>query len=343
MNMGLYCLQVGHGLCLILCFPDGRAWIFDCGGERRVIQDFLRNYVKRIEHIFLTHTHGDHVRNLEWICRTRRINTVWLPAVTPSVPRNCAKSLVRATQEKTVGRIRTAVVDQDEDSIRLLEEWQGKPEDSRLLTELLYPTALDSLLGQSDQGDLDGLCSGENVFSCMYRILYAGKRILVPGDVDMSALQRFSESYPDRLKCDLLIAPHHGRPQNVRAEGFSFEDLAATFGSDVAFVSNSSTANENWPPDANFIRAMATSGTTVVCAELTPTCRCRRAVKGPFGPRAREMGLSNGDRDTRACIGTLRVALKEGNLEYVDLQRHQKNLRDTPLLARVAPCLDSEA
>ncbi len=343
MNIGLYCLQVGHGVCLVLCFPDGRAWMFDCGGEKRVIQEFLHNNtrVKMIEHIFLTHTHDDHVRNLEWICNSRDINTVWLPAVTPSVPKSCARSLLLAMEKKTVRRIRIASLDNGTDPTRLLDEWKGKSEGSRVLVEMLYPTALDSLLGQSDQGVLDGLGKGANAFSCVYRISYAGKRILVPGDVDMSALQRLSKFDPDRLKCDLLIAPHHGKPQNVQAGSFSFEGLAARLGSDVVFVSNSSTARDNWPPDIKFIKAMATSSATVVCAELTPTCQCSGAVKGPLGCRASDMGLSNGNRDRQACIGTLRVALKDGNLEYFDLGRHQTTLRNTPRLPQVAPCLDS--
>jgi len=328
---------------LVLRFPNRRAWLFDCGGEKRIVESFLSSQVDRIEHVFLTHTHHDHVCNLRWICRRWPIETVWLPAVTPNIPKECARELIRAKEEKKLAKVRVAVVDNGVEPVRRLGERAGTPGDPDVVAELLYPTALDSLLGQSGLGGLDGLRGGANVFSCVYRIVYGENRILLPGDADMSALQRLAKSDPGRLKCKMLIAPHHGKPQNVAQKGLSFADLAVEFDSDVAFVSNSATAKEekNWPPDDNFIRAMAKQGTKVVCAELTPTCQCKGAVRGPVG-RAPSLGLPDNGRYARACIGTLRIELEAGEVKFPDVNQHADKVAENPHLAKSAPCIVHE-
>ena len=37
------------------------AWIFDTGPDHRPICDFLNTHSLRVDAIFLTHTHGDHI------------------------------------------------------------------------------------------------------------------------------------------------------------------------------------------------------------------------------------------------------------------------------------------
>ncbi len=253
-------------------------------------------------------------------------------------------TLTGTREEKTIEKIRLAVLDNGMGSTRLLQECKGTSGRDHVIVELLYPTALDSLLGQSHQGSLGGLGSGPNAFSCIYRLVYEGRRILVPGDADMSALRRLALASPERLNCDLLVAPHHGKPQNASASGLSFQDLAALFRSQVAFVSNSSSARKaNWPPDDDFIKALAASPTSVVCAELTPTCQCGGMVRGPLGRGARLMGLSNSDRDSRACMGTLRVELRGGTLHYPDLEYHATNIRGNRYIKLAAPCLRADS
>ncbi len=63
--MGLYTLDVGHGLCQVILFRGGRAILIDGGGAigRRVGKEFLSRYVTVIVAYIATHNDADHIGN----------------------------------------------------------------------------------------------------------------------------------------------------------------------------------------------------------------------------------------------------------------------------------------
>ena len=52
--------------------------------------------------------------------------------------------------------------------------------------------------------------ASDNNQSCVVQIEMAGKRILLPGDIDKKAEKILLASYGDELKSDVLIVGHHG-------------------------------------------------------------------------------------------------------------------------------------
>ena len=57
----------------------------------------------------------------------------------------------------------------------------------------------------------------ENDRSEIFLIAYAGKTILLCGDIETYAQKKFLELYPE-LKADILILPHHGLTVNLSQE-----------------------------------------------------------------------------------------------------------------------------
>ena len=58
----------------------------------------------------------------------------------------------------------------------------------------------------------------DNNQSCIVQIEMAGKRILLPGDIDNKAEARLLETYGDQLKSDVLIVGHHGSKSSSSKE-----------------------------------------------------------------------------------------------------------------------------
>ena len=56
------------------------AWIFDTGPDHRPICDFLKTYSLRVDAIFLTHTHGDHIACLEELLKETGNPSVYVHA-----------------------------------------------------------------------------------------------------------------------------------------------------------------------------------------------------------------------------------------------------------------------
>ena len=46
--------------------------------------------------------------------------------------------------------------------------------------------------------------------SCVLRVVYGGRSVLLPGDLEIKAQRRLVEIYGDSLRADVLLLPHHG-------------------------------------------------------------------------------------------------------------------------------------
>ncbi|MEX0714480.1 MAG: MBL fold metallo-hydrolase [Pirellulales bacterium] len=76
MAAGLYCLEVGHGNCLVVLegsWGDGRATLVDVGADGRRLAHWLRGLgVTYLPLIVATHNDRDHVRGLtQLVCQYR--------------------------------------------------------------------------------------------------------------------------------------------------------------------------------------------------------------------------------------------------------------------------------
>jgi competence protein ComEC len=58
----------------------------------------------------------------------------------------------------------------------------------------------------------EGVLGRDNANSVMLAIEYAGRRMLLPGDLESPGIERVMADPP--LDCDVLLAPHHGSEQS---------------------------------------------------------------------------------------------------------------------------------
>lgn len=80
-------LNVGHGAAHVVCFPDGRHMVIDCGSALRgnagekIVAPFLRSRgVRRIDVLALTHPHEDHFGGARSLLEQFSVAEIWVPA-----------------------------------------------------------------------------------------------------------------------------------------------------------------------------------------------------------------------------------------------------------------------
>jgi competence protein ComEC len=201
---GLRCtfLSVGHGCAVLLEFPGGKTLLYDAGAldnsrrAARIVQECLwERGRERLDAIVVSHADLDH------------FNAV--PELLETLPVGCvlaAPSFLKVRQ-RDVGTVCDTL-------------WQaGVPlrligRDDRLR---LDPDARVSVL----QPASDERFSTDNANSIVLLIEYAGRRILLPGDLEDDGLERLLAEPPRDL--DVLLAPHHG---SLRANPVALADWA---------------------------------------------------------------------------------------------------------------------
>lgn len=184
-------LSVGHGVAVLIEMPNGRTILYDTGqladGRRaqQIVQSALWNARKsRIDALVLSHADVDHFNGVPGLARTIPIGTAF------------AHSSFLDFKQRAVVKICDALAERN---IPLRLIWQGDriPLDDSVTLRILHPPVNDR-------------ARPDNANSIVLAVEYAGRRILLTGDLEQSGLYRLLAQ--PRLDCDLLLSPHHGSP-----------------------------------------------------------------------------------------------------------------------------------
>lgn len=192
--------DVGHGQAIWLRFDDGTNWLVDAGSitvknvGAKIIAPMLRYYgVGRLDAAMLTHGDMDHLNGFPEIADTMPIGVLAAPP--PVLTKTQKPSSVSFLLQRLS---RQGIAAKEVSELPL-------PRSARIAW--LWPTA-DAL----DQNYSD------NDLSLAFRIEYAGRSILLCGDIEQAAQNELLARHPD-LKADVLVLPHHGA-KNTLNEAF---------------------------------------------------------------------------------------------------------------------------
>ncbi len=182
-------LSVGHGLSVLIESPSGRTLLYDGGmmGNARRATDVVQQTLwhrghSRLDGIVLSHADTDHVNGLPGLLRTLPIGRLF---VSPQFV-DWSQPEVRHVFE-TARRCKVPIrLTWQDDSLSLGDD---------IRCRVLHPTAHEML-------------TPDNANSIVLLIEYAGRRLLLTGDLEREGLNRLLHSPPQR--CDILVSPHHG-------------------------------------------------------------------------------------------------------------------------------------
>ncbi len=205
-GMEMVALDVGHGDALAIRLPEGQRILVDVGGhirpnanrllgERTVVPSLLALGFDKVDLLVITHADLDHVGAAATVLERIEVAELWLPPCSrgsPQVDAAVAKVLARGGRVRDVARGPPLT-------------WGGAE------LEVLWPPAeLEHEAGCSMK---------DNDASIVMRIAFAGRRVLLTGDIETPAetallsldhRRDLPELRAPDLYADVLKSPHHG-------------------------------------------------------------------------------------------------------------------------------------
>jgi competence protein ComEC len=191
-------IDVGQGSCALLQIPGNKTILIDGGGfeggtfdvGRYVVAPFLlREKVRKIDVVVLTHPHPDHLNGLVYILKNFPVGEVWTNG--ESAPYESYLSFRQIINEKRLVH-------------RVL--YQGQP-DRRINN--LQVCILNPPLRTAEYPERSEDYTAVNDKSLVLYLRFGQVRILLPGDIARDTEERLA-SMPDNPKSDIILAPHHG-------------------------------------------------------------------------------------------------------------------------------------
>lgn len=193
-------LDVGHGTSVVIDMPDGRVWVYDAGhlgssdrSHQEIASALWQMGVSEIDTLIVSHADADHYNAVPGLVERFRIGCVASTERFWKSQDPVVREVIELLAEK---RIRCETWNAGKQGIvSVAGEAAGNQMAPDVAWRVLHPDS--SVRWESD-----------NASSLCLQLSFAGKTVLLPGDLDGSGLYRLVE-LPQR-PCDVLMAPHHG-------------------------------------------------------------------------------------------------------------------------------------
>jgi competence protein ComEC len=195
---GLRCtfLAMGHGVGVLIETPDGRTLLYDGGtignAERatRTVQSALWERGRpRIDAVVVSHADLDHLNGVPGVMNTVPVGTMFVSRPFLDFRQKPVEAVCETARRRHV-------------PIRIVRDGDRLRLDSQVTVRVLH-APWDSL-------------ETDNANSIVLEIEYAGRRILLTGDLEKGGLQRLLTM--KKRPVDVMLSPHHGSPAANPAE-----------------------------------------------------------------------------------------------------------------------------
>jgi competence protein ComEC len=200
-SMRVTLLAVGAGQCAIVEPPSGRVVLVDAGSNSlsdlvaKCLGPYLRHRgCTNVDSVILSHADYDHYSATAEVAAAYDVREVLTGAL-----------FAKHAEGNPPLEFMLKRLNELQRPPRVLEPGQRIP--------LGTDTALEVLWPPKDRVDY-----ASNDVSLVVRLTHAGKSILFAGDIENAAMRDLMASVPDKLKSDVLVAPHHGSSESLTDE-----------------------------------------------------------------------------------------------------------------------------
>jgi len=188
-------LSVGHGAAVVVELPGGQTLLYDAGRlgspnrAARAISGYLWSRgIRHLDAVVISHADADHYNALPQLLEQFSVGVVYVSPVMFLEP------------SRALAALRGAI---DDAGVSVRETWSGDRLRSggpvrsggAVRIEVLHPPRR-------------GVLGSDNANSIVLAIEYAGRRVLLTGDLEQPGLDDLIAEEP--LDCDVVLAPHHG-------------------------------------------------------------------------------------------------------------------------------------
>jgi competence protein ComEC len=197
-----------HGLAVVLQTPGGKTWLIDTGlgpkddnnPARDVIVPFLQEAgVKSLDGVLISHPHSDHRGGLPYLMEHYQIGQLV----------DGGYDEIGGDELEEYRKVRAQYIAGGGKSV-IVKLGSKLPLDPVLDAEVLWPP--QGLYRHDPEKKDEDMY---NAMSIVLRVQYGSIVFLFPGDnhgIGGMEMGKFLD--PEKLKCDLLVAPHHGLNSN---------------------------------------------------------------------------------------------------------------------------------
>ncbi len=193
---------VGHGCGIMVRSPCGRCLLYDAGrlgaptAARRAVESVLwEEGVRRIDTLVVSHADADHFNAVPDLLERFSVGELVVP---PQLSAHGSWGVVELLR-----RARAAGV-----AVRSMQAGDSFALDPLCRVRSLHPPADAGTAGGPHPGVAAECRRGDNESSLVLAVESAGRRLLLTGDIEGDAVERFVATDPG--PCDVLVAPHHG-------------------------------------------------------------------------------------------------------------------------------------
>ncbi|WP_073064795.1 DNA internalization-related competence protein ComEC/Rec2 [Fodinibius roseus] len=192
-DLQLMVFDVGQGDATLIRTPGGKHYLIDTGlwqpgynSARYILIPYLRaEGIRRLEGVFLSHPHADHIGGVTELINNIPIDTIYHSG--------------SPYESDLFNNYRAAAADNNI-PVKPLEAGQW-----------LMPDAATRLFVYGPQNHLTASSPSDvNNRSLVLELVYGGTEFLFMGDAERAQEQRLLESYPRFLETDVLKVAHHG-------------------------------------------------------------------------------------------------------------------------------------
>lgn len=208
----IYFFNVGHGDSIIIKFPNGAWGVIDChrNYEKRnpnVLKFLKEHLINNLSFICVTHPHSDHIRGLDILEREykQKIDKFLIYGLSTGSP--CEKH-----KDTPLMKTLLSFTNSGKDAKKLFIVNRGYREyfgDAELI--VLNPSEEIRNKITLKQYAVEHLDFNEE--SVVILVKYAGKQILLTGDIPTAPWDIILNDYPD-IKADIIKISHHGSKIN---------------------------------------------------------------------------------------------------------------------------------
>ncbi len=186
-------LAMGHGTCAVLETPDGQTLVYDAGslGPPEYATESVAGYlwqrgILRIDGIILSHADVDHYNAVPGLLERFSVGAVYVSPV--------MFDWYGATGPSEAPQVLRQAIDAA--GVPIHEIWSGdRLRIGDVVIDVIHPPH-------------DGVVGSDNANSITVAVEYAGRRLLLPGDLETPGLEDVIAERP--VDCHVLMAPHHG-------------------------------------------------------------------------------------------------------------------------------------
>ncbi len=194
-------LSVGDGLATVVELPGGQTMLYDVGtmgphdvGRNTVVPYLRHKGIARIDRVYLSHPNLDHFSGLPSVLEAVEVGPIFVNEHfgARSGPRSPSRYLLDLLAER-------------DHQVEVLDPSERRWEWGGVTFELLSP------LQDFGEGTSSGAGAGAvttNDTSTVLRLTYAGRSVLLTGDIEEYAQRRLLVRHD--LWADVLVLPHHG-------------------------------------------------------------------------------------------------------------------------------------